>query len=259
MMKLKTFFLIILAVSLSKAALAYDVVGHRIVADVAYQNLTKKARKQVDKVLGTKGIIYTSSWADEIKSDKSYDYSYVWHYQNLKPGMNDADIQHLLDNPGEDGEHLFLAVQNMVKRLQKDKNDQEALKFLVHLVGDLHQPLHLGRPEDLGGNKVMFQWFGRPMNIHQIWDGQLIDSRKMSSSEYAQYLENKFEGQKEVFEKYSFFDSVKASYTIAGSIYSYDMSDTNTYHYIFHFMNDVDTMLFRGGIQLANILNGIYK
>ncbi|MBP1617573.1 MAG: nuclease [Bacteroidetes bacterium] len=258
-MKRKLLFIIIAIVSFANTLFAYDVVGHRIVADVAYRNLTEKARSQVDKVLGKRGIIYTSSWADEIKSDKSYDYSYVWHYQNLKAGMGNSDLQRLLDNPASNGEHLFLAMQNMITRLKKNKNDQEALKFLVHLTGDLHQPLHLGRPEDLGGNKVMFEWFGRQMNIHQIWDGQLIDSRKMSSSEYAQYLEDKFEKQKRGIKSYTIFDSVKASYVLANSIYNYDMSDTNSYHYIYRFMNDLDIMLYRGGIQLANILNDIYK
>ncbi len=258
-MKKKILFILLATVSFANAVFAYDVVGHRIVADVAYRNLTEQARQKVDKVLGKRGIIYTSSWADEIKSDQSYEYSYAWHYQNLKAGMGDTDLQLLLDKPASEGEHLFLAIQNMIGRLKKDKNDQEALKFLVHLTGDLHQPLHLGHPEDLGGNKIMFQWFGRQMNIHQIWDGQLIDSRKMSSSEYAQYLEDKFEKQKNEIKIYTIFDSVKASYILANSIYNYDMSDTNSYHYMYRYMNDLDRMLYRGGIQLANILNDIYK
>lgn len=258
-MKGKSVLVFFILAFFANSLFAYDVVGHRIVADVAYRNLTEQARQKVDKVLGKRGIIYTSSWADEIKSDQTYEYSYVWHYQNLKAGMGSADIQQLIDNPASDGEHLFFAMKNMIVRLKKDKNDKEALKFLVHLTGDLHQPLHLGRPEDLGGNKVMFQWFGRQMNIHQIWDGQLIDSRKMSSSEYAQYLEDKFEDQKAEVKAYSIFDSAKAAYVLANSIYNYDMSDTNSYHYIYRFMNDVDTMLYRGGVQLANILNEIYQ
>ncbi len=196
---------IVVFVAFINSVLAYDVVGHRIVADIAYRNLTKKARKQVDKVLGTRGIIYTSSWADEIKSDKTFEYSYPWHYQNLKEGLSDSTLQQLLDNPAIEGEHLFLAIQSMENRLKRDKSDQEALKFLVHFIGDLHQPLHLGHFEDLGGNKIGIKWFGRQINIHQVWDEMLIDSRKMSSSEYAQYLEDKFENQKKEIKKLQFF------------------------------------------------------
>ena len=259
MKKIKFVLFLVLIAFCTNNSFAYDVVGHRIVADVAYRNLTKKARNKVDKVLGKRGIIYDSSWPDEIKSDKSYDYSYAWHYQNLKPGLSDTDLKSMLEHPAFDGEHLFLAIQNMELRLKKNKNDKEALKFLVHFIGDLHQPLHLGHAEDLGGNKVFFKWFGNQENIHRIWDGLLIDTRKMSSSEYAQYLEDKFAPQEAELKQATMLESVEVSYHLANEIYAYNMSDTNTYHYIYHFMGDLDEMLYRGGMQLANILNDIYK
>lgn len=238
---------------------AYDVVGHRIITDIAYQNLTKKARSQVDKVLGKRGIIYTSSWADEIKSDKKYAYSYQWHYQNLAVGLTEDGIKQLLENPVSEGEHLFYGINQMIERLKNDKTDAEALKFLVHFVGDLHQPLHLGRPEDRGGNGVSITWFGRNTNIHAVWDGTLIDSRKMSSSEYAAYLEDKFEQKKKEIKTYTVLQSVLRTYEVANEIYDYDLSNTNNYHYLYRFMEQQDEMLFRGGIQLANILNDIFR
>ena len=247
------FLVIVLSLS------AYDVVGHRIIADIAYQNLTSKTRKQVDEVLGKRGIIYTSSWADEIKSDKKYAYSYQWHYQNLAANLTETEIKYLFENPVSEGEHLFYGIGQMVERLKKDKTDAEALKFLVHFVGDLHQPLHLGRPEDRGGNGVSIKWFRQETNIHAVWDGMLIDSRKMSSSEYAVYLEDKFEQKKETIKKYSVLQSVLRSYEVANEIYAYDMSDTNSYHYLYRFMEQQDEMLFRAGIQLANILNDIFR
>ena len=238
---------------------AYDVVGHRIITDIAYKNLTEKARQQVDEVLGKRGIIYTSSWADEIKSDKKYAYSYQWHYQNLAPGLTEGSIRYMLENPVSEGEHLFYGISQMIGRLKNDKTDAEALKFLVHFVGDLHQPLHLGRPEDRGGNGVSMTWFGRKTNIHAVWDGMLIDSRKMSSSEYAGYLEDKFEQEKEEIKKYNVLQSVLRTYEVASEVYDYDLSNTNNYHYLYRFMEQQDEMLFRGGIQLANILNEIFK
>jgi len=130
-------------------------------ADIAYQHLTNKARKQCDKALGKHGIIYQATWADEVRSDKNYDYSYKWHYQNLKDSMTTEDLKQLLENPTAEGEHLFYAINLMTDRLKKNPSDAEALKFLVHFTGDLHQPMHLGRAEDLGGNKVEMNWFGK--------------------------------------------------------------------------------------------------
>jgi hypothetical protein len=238
---------------------AYDAVGHRIISDIAYQNLTKKAKKQCDKVLGVHGIIYYATWADEVKSDKSYDYSYQWHFQNLKDSLTAEGLKSLLDNPTAEGEHLFYALNQMRDRLKKNPNDAEALKFIVHLVGDLHQPMHLGRLTDLGGNRVSINWFGRQTNIHAVWDGQIIDSKKMSYSEYARYLQDKFDSEKSVYKQYTILNSVEEAYRIRTAIYAYDYTDTSNYHYIYRFSNDTDEMLYRGGIQLANVLNEIFK
>jgi len=238
---------------------AYDAVGHRIIADIAYHNLTEKATVQVDKVLGKHGIIYQATWADEVRSDKKYDKSYPLHYQNLKDSMTTADLQQLLDHPKAEGEHLFYAIDSLTSCLKKDKTNAEALKFLVHFVGDLHQPMHLGRLDDLGGNKVKTNWFGKTINLHALWDSYIIEGKKMSYSEYSQYLQDKFEPQKSTIKKYSILQSIEAGYAIRTEIYGYDTTDTNNYHYLYFFADKQDEMLYRAGLQLANILNGIFK
>ncbi|MDD3080278.1 MAG: S1/P1 nuclease [Paludibacter sp.] len=240
-------------------ASAYDAVGHRIIADIAYNNLTKKARKQCDKVLGTHGIIYYATWADDVRSDKAYDYSYKWHYQNLKDSMSAGDLQKLLNDPTAEGEHLFFAIGQMKDRLKKDPNDAEALKFLVHFIGDLHQPMHLGRVEDLGGNKLSINWFGRKTNVHAVWDGQIIDSKKMSYSEFSKYLQDKYAKRRTEFKKYTILQSIETGYKIRNEIYAYDYSDTNNYYYVYRFADELDEMLYRAGIQLANTLNEVCK
>ena len=238
---------------------AWDAVGHRIIGEIAYQHLTKKARKQCDKVLGTRGIVYQATWPDEVRSDKKYDYSYKWHYQNLRDGMTNADLENLLANPTSEGEHLFFALNLMNERLKKNKNDEEALKFLVHFVGDMHQPMHLGRLDDLGGNKVSMKWFGRTMNLHSVWDGQITESKNMSYTEYSNYLDDKFAPQLSEYKDFSILQSIIKGYEIRTRIYNYDDSKNNNYLYIYDFSKDVDEMLFRAGIQLANQLNAVYK
>jgi len=250
-----TLWLLTITFSLS----AYDAVGHRIIADIAYQNLTEEARNQLDNILGKRGMVYEATWADEVRSDKKYDYSYQWHYQNLADSLSTVDFKKLLDNPNAEGEHLFFAIDQKQSRLKKDKSDAEALKFLIHFVGDLHQPMHLGRLGDQGGNRVDYTWFGKKTNLHATWDGFLIENQKMSYSEYSRYLQDKFEPQKDEFKKSSVLQSVEAAYAVRTQIYVYDYSDTNNYHYAYRFGDQLDEMLYRGGIQLANILNGIYK
>ena len=258
-MKINKHFLTLCLLGLSLSIFAYVGVGHRIIADIAYDNLTANARTQVDKVLGKHGIIYEATWADDIRSDSKYAYSYQWHYQDLDDNMTPADMKKLLENPKAEGEHLFFALDTLTARLKKDKNDAEALKFLVHFVGDLHQPLHLGRKDDKGGNKVEFNWFGRKTNLHSVWDGSLIESERMSYTEFSQYLQDKFESRKAEFKKCSILESIEAVYAVRNLIYAHDNTDTNNYHYVYFFAEKRYEMLYRGGIQLANVLNAIYK
>lgn len=258
-MKLNKQLLTLCLLAITFSTYAYDAVGHRIVADIAYQNLTEKARIQLDNLLGKHGIVYEATWADEIRSDKKYAYSYQWHYQDLDDNMTSADIQKLLKNPKSEGEHLFFAIDTLSTRLKKNKADVEALKFLLHFIGDLHQPMHLGRKTDKGGNSVEYNWFGKKTNLHATWDGLLIENQRMSYSEYSRYLQDKFDPRKTEFKKYGLLQSAEASYAVQNLIYSYDYSDTSNYHYAYFFSDKLDEMLYRGGIQLANILNNIYK
>lgn len=241
------------------SAFAYDAVGHRIIADIAYQNLTPAAKKQVDLVLGTRGMIYEATWADEIRSDKNYAYSYQWHYQDLDDNMSEAQIKALLKNPTAEGKHLFYALDSLTSLLKKDKNNAEALKFIVHLTGDMHQPMHMGRKDDKGGNAVEYNWFGKKTNLHAVWDGSLIEYKRMSYTEYSQYLQDKFEPQKDKFKKCSIYESVAAGYGVRNDIYGYDYTERSNYLYAYKFMGSLDEMLYRGGLQLANILNSIFK
>lgn len=249
--------ILLLLITISTSA--YDAVGHRIVADIAYNNLTPKAKKQADKVLGKHGIIYAATWADEVRSDNKYSHTYQWHYQNLNDNLSATDLEKLLNNPSAEGEHLFYAIDLLCKRLEKNWNDEEALKFLVHFVGDLHQPMHLGRLDDKGGNSIKTNWFGKTINLHSLWDSYVIEAKKMSYSEYSVFLQDKFESRKLELRKPTILQSVEAGYALRTKIYNYDNSDTNNYHYIYYFDKMQDEMLFRGGIQLANILNRLYN
>ena len=258
-MKINKHFLALCFLAFTVSLSAYDAVGHRIVADIAYHNLTDKARNQLDQVLGKNGIIYAATWPDDIRSDNKYAYSYQWHYQDLDDNMASTDLEKLLNNPKAEGEHLFYALDSLTKRLKNNKSDAEALKFIVHIVGDLHQPLHLGRKDDKGGNAVEFNWFGRKTNLHAVWDGSLIESQKMSYTEFSQYLQDKYDARKAEIKKQTVLQSIEAVYAVRNMIYSYDLSDKSNYHYVYFFAEKRDEMLYRGGIQLANILNAIYK
>lgn len=257
-MDVRKLLLIVPLWAITISALAYDALGHRIISDIAYANLSTKARKQCDAVLGVRGIIYASTWADEVRSDKKYNYSYKWHYQNLKDSMTFTDLEVLFKSPTAEGEHLFFAIDEMKKRIQKDKTDAEALKFLVHFMADLHQPMHLGRAEDLGANKMKMNWFGKETNLHAVWDGMITEGQKMSFTEYSRFLQDKFENQKALKQKQKLTEAVFETYKLRTDIYAYGTDDKNNYLYIYNFGKRNDEMMYNAGLQLAKMLNSLY-
>jgi len=255
----KSIFLLLL-LSLLLPAFSYGPIAHRAITLVAYNELTTKARKKINAVLGEKGIVYASTWADEVRSEPDkYSYSFPWHFQNLASGMTNEELLNLWNNPRSEGDHLFYAIQEMINRLKQNQKDEEALKFLVHFIGDLHQPMHLGRKDDLGGNRVTYTWFGEKTNIHSLWDTFLVEHKKMSFTELAEYLQLTQGARKAEFKKMNLHQVIQKSYAITGRIYDYNRDDTNNYRYVYHFAKDLDEMMYLGGIQLGKILNDIYR
>lgn len=265
-----------LCLTVSLNAFAWGVVGHRIVADVAYHHLTPAARAAVDKVLGyERAMVATSSWADDIKSDTIYNGQDKWHYQDIDGDKDHEFIKELHGNKTLEGFHLFAAQDSLVSILKREPNNGDAIKFIVHLVGDQFQPMHMGHHDDLGGNRARFYWFGRATNMHSLWDSQMIEFTHYSSTEYCDYLCKRFAAQEDEYMAMSELDGIKETYKTSTALYKeYDELCKNSkpddrgyrrfangfeYKYVYKFRDTLDRQLYMGGIQLAKVLNEIYK
>ena len=157
--------------------------GHRVTGKIAEQYLTKRAKRKIDKLLKGESLAFVSTFADEIKSDRSYRKYSPWHYVNMEL---DETYKEAKKNPQGD---LVTGINTCIEIL-KDENSTEAdkvfhLKLLVHFIGDLHQPMHIGRKEDKGGNDFQVQWFGKGTNLHSVWDTKMIEAWNMSYVELA--------------------------------------------------------------------------
>lgn len=233
--------------------------GHRIIGQIAYNHLNKKAKKQVDKVLGTKGIVYWANWADEIKSDTIYPTSYDWHFQDLEGGMSDEAVIATLSHYPSEGGNLWRVMDSLTAVLDSHPEDFDALRFIIHLTGDCFCPMHTGHLDDYGGNKVKFDWFGQKTNLHRVWDSDLIGARGYSYTEYAEYLESRFESEAKSIMQMSKEAILTHNYRLTSEIYEYQAGwDGNTYHYIYHFSGVMEWQLYAAGIRLAGLLNEIY-
>jgi hypothetical protein len=149
-------------------------MGHRIVAKIAEQRLHPKARMRFQLLAG-KGTTLESvaNWADELREARPE--TAPWHYINLAPGAKELDLKR--DCPDADcitaKTREFQGLVRLAMKKQEERLD--ALRFLVHLVGDLHQPLHAGDAADRGGNGIRVIAAGEESTLHAYWDSKLLD------------------------------------------------------------------------------------
>jgi len=240
---------------------AWGLLGHRIVGQIADTYLTANARKEIAKILGTESIAMASNWADFIKSDSTMAYISPWHYVDVQSGLSHADfINYLKKDSAVDAytKLNFLIKELKNKNLPLDKK-RMYLRLVIHIVGDIHQPLHVGHPEDEGGNKIRVTWFGTPTNLHSVWDSRLIDFQQLSYTEYADAINHATKAQKTALQKQGLSEWIWQTYQVAQAVYSdVKPDDKLSYFYNYKYIDILDRQLLIGGIHLAGLLNEIF-
>ena len=239
----------------------WSTIGHRIVGQIAENHLTAKARRGVKNILGNESLAMVSNWGDFVKSDPSYDYLYNWHFVNLPAGLDQSGVFSYLES--EKDPNVYNKSIEMINILKDKKSTLEQQKFamrmLVHMVGDLNQPMHTARKEDLGGNRVFVTWFGEKSNLHRVWDDELIDYQRLSYTEYVKAIDFA-SSETVIWKSKSLKDFVYGSYQACNKIYENTKPEAKLrYKYNFDFVETLNQQLLKGGICLANILNDIYK
>lgn len=238
--------------------IAWSKTGHRTTGEIAEQHLSRKARKAIDKLLNGQSLALVSTFGDDIKADRKYKNFSAWHYVNFPADKKYGDIA-----PSEYGD-LITGIEKCIEIVKDENSAQEEkafyLKFLVHLVGDLHQPMHVGRIEDKGGNDIQVQWFNRGSNLHKVWDLNMIEDYGMSYTELAASLPRITKAQKKFIQQGTIYDWVEESQDIANELYeSVEVGEKLYYRYSYVWWGTVEKQLQKGGLRLAKILNDLYK
>ena len=240
------------------AADDWGKTGHRVIGQIAQDNLTPEALIAVTDLLDGETLATVSTWADEIRSNPDYDYYKIWHYVNLPLDKKYQEVEHTQEN-------VVIAIQKCISVLKDNSVGREErvfhLKFLVHLVGDIHQPLHVGRKEDYGGSTIRLKFKGRKAeetntNLHVLWDTNMIDDFKMSYTELSDYLQSY---QKVDFPQGNAVCWANESQQLVKKVYSeVEVGDYLSYPYLYNNFYIVKDRLFQAGIRLANLINSIY-
>lgn len=171
----------------SVCAFGWGREGHAIIADIATKQLNDKARRQVAVLLG-EGVTLASiaSWGDEVRPQRPE--TSTWHYINIPVSGAEKDWMKYCPASG----CLPKAIEQMSATLRSETASREqkadALKFLVHFLGDLHQPLHVGERGDRGGNDVQTMLNGKPWNLHSAWDTGILMAAVQRNAELGSRL-----------------------------------------------------------------------
>ena len=243
------------------SSLNWGSTGHRVIAEVATNYLTDNARFKINKILDGETLVNASTFADDIKSDSRYDKYYDWHFLNMEL---DDEYEEII--PSDKGD-VYLAINQCIDIIESDSaSDSDKsfyLKLLVHFVGDLHQPLHIGRYEDRGANRIYVKWFGRNSNLHRVWDSEMINSHNMSYSELALNLPNPdfliLTEKAKDFERNDILNWVDEIHEYTNKIYrDVSIDDKLGYEYQYKNFGTVKDLLLIGGIRLSKILNYLF-
>lgn len=231
--------------------------GHRTTGAIAEQYLSRKARKEISKLLNGQSLALVSTYADEIKSDNAYRSFGPWHYVNVP--FDKTYNSHSKNDRGD----IIQGIARCVKVIKDINSSQEDkafyLKMLVHFIGDLHQPLHAGIAEDKGGNDFQVQWFREGTNLHRVWDTQMIEHYNMSYSELAITMPKLSKKQVKLLQAGTVQDWMDDSRILVKDIYKNTKKGEKLgYRYMYTYFNPLRTQLQKGGIRLAGLLNELF-
>ena len=233
--------------------------GHDTTAFIAENHLTEKTKKEISNLLDGKSIVYYANWLDNASHTPEYAYTKTWHYKNIDDGVEYEEAPLL-----ETGD-VVRAIYEQTDILQNPDASKEekqlALKILVHVMGDLHQPMHMGHASDLGGNRWTVNYFGRDTNLHSIWDSTVPEAaHKWTYTEW----QNQIDRASDEEETFIIADGNpdkwgKETFEICRSVYLLTPPDTNiSYDYVAMWTPTIEEQFLRGGLRLADVLNSIF-
>lgn len=250
------YWLLLIGLLQPTLGLAWGATGHRTVGAIADEHLSKKARKAVHRILGGGSMAMASTWMDEVRSNRTYDHMRDWHWVTIPDGSTYATAD---KNPKGDAVE---AIDRMIALLKAGNGTPEEqairLKVLIHLIGDVHQPLHVGRGDDKGGNDLQVRWFKKGSNLHHVWDSELIDHSQLSYTELAGSLRQPAKGELAEWTRGTAADWAQENLAFRARIYPEGAGAELGYAYHYQQWPLAQEQLLKAGIRLAGVLNAIF-
>lgn len=261
-MTIKKIYIPALVVLFTLTLISWGVTGHRTIAKIAESHLTPQAQAAVKDLLGSESMADVSTYADRVRSQDEYKYTAPWHYINMRQGLNEHDFRDSVTMQKRD--NVYSALNKCKKDLADPAKSRDekifALKFIIHMVGDLHQPMHVSRSEDQGGNKISVTFLGNPGNLHGLWDSGLPEHEGLNYEHLATKVDHATPQQIKIWQQDDVIKWLYESYQVSEQLYAdaAKSPDFDEAYYKAHIPVFEDRME-KAGIRLAGVLNGIFK
>lgn len=270
-LRMRIWIFLIITFGFFQNIFAWGTVGHRSVALIAQDLLTPAALTAVKDLLPNTSMADVAMWADTLESADGYKNVAWLHFEKMEDGV--PYLKHLAELPDWQVQKggaimaILVAVDYLRNPQISKEKKHDALKFLIHFVGDIHQPLHTGRPVDKGGVTIKVAWFGTPMSLHRVWDSGMMASAHPelitqtqtsaeSSVKFYQYLVKKYQGQP-IVENFDLHAWLKESLNLRTPAYD-PFYETDQTKYMQLHIATVEKRVYEAGVRLAEILNMIY-
>ncbi|MBR6814594.1 MAG: S1/P1 nuclease [Alistipes sp.] len=254
----RLFFTAVMALMIVPNAFGWGQKGHDVVAYVAEQNISCRVARKVAKVLEGHSLVYYANWMDNASHTPEYAHTSTWHYANVDEGYTYQTM------PKNENGDVVQAVMQLTEQLKKGgmtpQEESVALRMLIHLVGDLHCPMHAGHKSDLGGNLVEVLYFGKPQKLHSIWDSALVESaHNWGYTEWQREIDRQPRKEDKKLQQGSVEEWFSETVELSKGVYK-DMPEGAkiSYDEVAKYAPLIEQQLLKGGLRLARLLEEIY-
>lgn len=238
----------------SLTLLAWGKQGHLITGDIAQMVTKKSIQDSVNKYLDGMKWGDAATWMDEVRSDHSYDYMKTWHYMNVE-----KDKTYVKSSEENVINEIEIAIDKLKNRSKLTKAEINTnIKIIFHLIGDMHQPLHVGYGEDKGGNTIDVDFLGKQTNLHKVWDTEIINEKKITTSSLEANYKSITAQQLKLISKIDVEAWMKESRALLPKVYDFKSGIINQ-EYVDKNSDIIKKQLLTSGIRISAIMNEIFS
>jgi hypothetical protein len=254
------FILILLVMLGSQQAFAFGQTGHKMICDMAYQLSQPQTQVHIDALVKASGLdsfAVGCVWPDTLRDDDSFKWASPLHYVNFSRHHHSVTQEDCAKQGC-----VLSAIADMQLRLQQDASDWQALLFLSHFIGDLHQPLHVSYADDLGGNRTKLAFFQQASNLHSVWDSGILTALgyNYNRNQQQQLLQAISSQQGYRWQQNTVIDWANESAAITIDIYAHYQPQMQIGdNYVMQYQTAIEMRIQQAAVRLALVLDQVFN